>query len=60
MRRSEMYCDHCGKVIDPMADFDDTTIEMAHKWTTADLCAECLEELYDIVLAFCKQKGGDK
>ena len=53
-----VYCDHCGKTLDAMVDFDETTIEMAHKWTTVDLCNECLDKLYDIVCDFCKQKGG--
>ena len=60
MKENKIYCDHCGKVLDTMTDFDDVQIEMAHKWTTADLCAECLDELYDIVCAFCERKGGAK
>ena len=41
-----------------MHDFNDTQIDMAHKWTTADLCAECLDELYEVVCTFCEVKGG--
>lgn len=58
MKDNKIYCDHCGKVLDTMTDFDDVQIEAAHKWTTADLCAECLDKLYDLVCAFCEAKGG--
>lgn len=58
MKSNKIYCDHCGKEMDGMTDFDNTLIEMAHKWTTADLCAECLDELYEVVCAFCKKKEG--
>ena len=58
MKSNKIYCDHCGKELDTMHDFDDTQIDMAHKWTTADLCAECLNELYEVVCTFCEAKGG--
>ena len=50
-------CDHCGTALDTMIDFDDVTIEMAHKWVTADLCEQCLEELYSIVNDFVKKRS---
>ena len=58
MKENKIYCDHCGKELDTMRDFDDMQIEIAHKWTTTDLCVECLDKLYEIVRVFCKQKGG--
>ena len=58
MRDNKIYCDHCGKEMDTMSDFDGVQIDMAHKWITADLCAECLDKLYDLVCNFCKSKGG--
>lgn len=57
MKEYNIYCDHCGKELDTMHDFDDLTIELDFKWTTADLCAECLDKLYDIVCDFLKGKG---
>ena len=39
-----------------MRDYDDLQIEMGHKWYNTDLCIECLDKLYDIVLNFCKNK----
>ena len=56
MKDNKIYCDHCGKELDTMHDFDDIQIDMAHKWTTADLCAECLDKLYDLVCDFCERK----
>ena len=58
MKENKIYCDHCGKEMDRMHDFEDTQIDMAHKWTTVDLCAECLDKLYDLVCNFCKMKEG--
>jgi hypothetical protein len=64
MKENKIYCDHCGKEIDPMRDYDDLQIDMGHKWYDTDLCIECLDKLYDIVLNFCKkqyhptEKGG--
>ena len=55
MTKHRIFCDHCGKEMDIMRDFDDLQIDMGHKWTTTDLCAECLDELYNLVCSFCKQ-----
>lgn len=54
MKENKIYCDHCKKEIDKMHDFDDLQIDMGHKWTTVDLCAECLDKLYGVVCEFCK------
>ena len=56
MKENKIYCDHCGKEIDTMRDYDDLQIDMGHKWYNTDLCIECLDKLYDIVLNFCKNK----
>ena len=53
MKEETIYCDHCGKKLDIMKDFDDVQIEMAHNLTEADLCDECLDELYKVVCDFC-------
>ena len=58
MEKIKIYCDHCGKELDTMRDFDYTQIDIAHKWAVADLCAECLDELYDIICNFCAIKKG--
>lgn len=56
MKENKIYCDRCGKEIDTMRDYDDLQIDMGHKWHNTDLCIECLDELYDIVLNFCKEQ----
>ena len=60
MKDNKIYCDHCGKELDTIHDFDDIQIDMAHKWTTADLCAECLDKLYDLICDFCERKSGEE
>lgn len=60
MLKNGLYCDHCGKQFETSMGYDDLTIEMGHKWTTADLCIECLDKLYDIVTEFCeRQRKGE-
>ena len=56
----KIYCDHCGKELDTMKDFNDTQIDMAHKWCVVDLCSECLDELYDMVTEFCAKRRSTK
>lgn len=57
MKENKIYCDHCGKEIDPMR---------ARDYDSFQLCIECLDKLYDIVINFCKkkdhptEKGGEK
>lgn len=57
MRETKTYCDHCGKVLDEMHDYVDIEIE-ARSWFKCDLCSGCMQELENIVLAFC-EKGGE-
>jgi hypothetical protein len=57
MKENKIYCDHCGKVLNEMTDYTDTEI-YAGSWFKCDLCAECMDELEKIVLAYCK-KGGE-
>lgn len=56
MEENKIYCEHCGKEIDPMRDYDNLQIDMGHKWYNTDLCIECLDKLYDIVINFCKKQ----
>ena len=55
MTETKIHCDHCGKELDTMRDFDNLTIEMNHKWLVTDLCSECLDKLYASVREFCKK-----
>ena len=52
MRETKIYCDHCGKVLDPMKDFDDQEFDVI-SWFKADLCISCADELNIIVLKYC-------
>lgn len=62
MKENKIYCDHCGKELNRMTDYDDINIELGHIWRKHDLCAECLEELKTLVDNFCTahqtEKGG--
>lgn len=50
------YCDHCGKEIEVMRDYDEIDIEVCAQWFKVDLCKECGEQLNKIVAEFCKKK----
>ena len=62
MKIHKAFCDHCGKELDAMKDYDDVKIELGHLWREHDLCADCLEELKELVDKFCTnhptEKGG--
>lgn len=49
------YCDHCGKTLDSMADYNDVEIEAAHNHIRTDLCTKCFEKLNDVIRNFCKR-----
>lgn len=46
-------CDHCGKRIDGMKDYEDYSIT---RFSQADLCTECFEELEKMIRAFLHRK----
>lgn len=58
MRETKAYCDHCGKVLNEKLDYCDTEIE-AKSWFKCDLCKDCIDELDQIVLDFCKRGGAE-
>lgn len=39
------YCNHCGKVLDPLKDYIDYDIEFDELSYNVDLCAKCQEKL---------------
>ena len=53
MRETKIYCDHCGKVLDCMKDYDDITIDYKKDYIDTDLCNECLDDLGKIIKTFC-------
>ena len=44
-------CDHCGKKLDPMNDYEDLDIEIL-TIKTVDLCLSCEEELERMICTF--------
>lgn len=46
MRKTTIYCDHCGKILDEMHDWVDTEIYVDSFNCKADLCKECLTVLW--------------
>jgi hypothetical protein len=53
MRETKIYCDHCGKVLDCMNDYDDIVIDWKKDCLYTDLCTECLDDLGKIITTFC-------
>ena len=47
------YCDHCGKEIDTMIDYNDCQLDIGYEVVTVDLCKECLDMLLMTVKNFC-------
>lgn len=56
MRETNIYCDHCGKVLNEMHDYVEQEIGLVG-YETADLCNECLNELDKVIKAYCKKDG---
>ncbi|MBQ7913761.1 MAG: hypothetical protein IJ308_08515 [Clostridia bacterium] len=42
---TKIICDHCGKELDRMKDYDDISIETMNSFYDTDLCADCRNEL---------------
>lgn len=55
MTITKIYCDHCGKTLDPMTDYIGNEMEIQYDTITADLCAKCIETLEKQVKEFCKR-----
>lgn len=51
------YCDHCGKELNDMTDYPDVAIGFV-KFSKADFCKMCLDELETIISEFV-EKGGE-
>ena len=60
MTMRKIYCDHCGKEVNRMADYTNFTIDMSHAgFTNIDLCADCFKELKRLIDKFCEKRNGD-
>jgi hypothetical protein len=56
MKKLIVICDHCGKKLDEIKDYEDTQFNTIDEWFTADLCAECYTEISRITKEFCKKE----
>ncbi len=54
MQQTKIYCDHCGKELDVMSDYDNSEIEIPTKIFSADLCKNCTNELENVIGGFIK------
>ena len=57
MRVTKIYCDHCGKELNPMNDYCDLTIEISVRpGIDIDLCEDCLDNLYRNIVNFAGKR----
>ena len=56
MRKTVFTCDHCGKELDEMYDYNDIAIDDFAKYVETDLCAECYNELSNIILQYINKE----
>lgn len=47
-------CDHCGKCLDSMKDYEDYNLS---EFLRVDLCADCLKEFEKIINKFLNREG---
>ena len=52
-------CDHCGRRLSDDNDFFGIELDLGHSWNECDLCAECFEELVNMVEKFIGKRKVD-
>ena len=55
MTITKVYCDHCGKVLDPMHDYISHEIDIKFAAIRVDLCNKCINTLEKKAKDFCKR-----
>jgi methionyl-tRNA synthetase len=55
MTITKVYCDHCGKVLDPMHDYIKHEMDIKFNTIRVDLCEKCVDTLEKEVKEFCKR-----
>lgn len=50
-------CDHCGKRLDGMKDYVDSSIDVCYNCIPCDLCVDCVSELSKLLHGYVKKKG---
>ena len=57
MKETKIYCDHCGKELDPMKDYTDVLADIENIYAReTDLCITCFEELCCMIEKFCSKE----
>lgn len=58
MQINKIYCDHCGKELDPMRDYVQVEIDIitTTNYLVADLCEGCMVELENLMYKFVNKE----
>lgn len=60
MRVNKCFCDHCGKELEAMHDYEDVDISVDRPLMNTDLCVECFDELCKQIERFCKAHNDER
>lgn len=52
MQVTKIYCDHCGKELSTMNDYDDCDVNLPDRRVNTDLCSDCAEKLSKLIAEF--------
>ena len=55
MKQLRTTCDHCGKEMNSMNDYEDVEFDTFNEWFSTDLCLDCYREISHIIKQFCKR-----
>lgn len=56
MRKTRVYCDHCGKELNEMHDYIEQDVGF-YEDNMVDLCADCFSGLDKIIKAYCSKEA---
>lgn len=57
MKKWTTICDHCGKEMDLMIDYEAVEFDTEDEFLQVDLCSECYKEISSIIKQFCGRVG---
>ena len=52
MKKTNYYCDHCGKIVDDMSGYTDMYMDFSDSGVHYDLCNNCMRALAQTVMMF--------
>ena len=58
MKKMLITCDHCKKEVNEMHDYPNQEISFIG-YETADLCADCINEMQRMINKFCGKEGNN-